>query len=299
MRRYATTHGASGAVRMQNTFATVRDLVITDNAMIGLSVEQQRQSGRSASRSQRNGMIGFGANAAYRLVLRDSIVTNNNVEQFKDAPVAGGVKITRSRDVTVDNVDASSNTGSGIWFDESCYDIKVTTSRRTTTPPPASSSRSRPRRCSPATRRIGGGTGVIIMNTSDVRIFNSDFGGGVNNGVSLKQDARRRPATGAIGWDPRMGGVRPDHDVGHAGTSRSRTTCSRAWRQNSVRALDGCDQPRGRHVEPRRSPATCSTTRPPADRPWWRGARATTRRSRSTTRRRRSPPRRARRGRTP
>lgn len=233
--RYATTYGGSAAVRMQNTFATVRDLVITDNALIGLSVNNNDSLAERIT-SQRNGMMGIGANAAYRFVLRDSDATNNNVEKFKVSPVAGGIKITRSRDVTVDNVDSSRNYGSGIWFDESTYDMKVTnvtSNHNTTTGIQLELSA---KAILAGNQTIGGGTGVIIMNTSDVQIFNSDFGGGKNNGISLKQDSRR-PATASTGWDPRVG----KSDPTMSWVTKNITISNNVFQapgENSVRAID-------------------------------------------------------------
>ncbi|MDN3497246.1 right-handed parallel beta-helix repeat-containing protein [Planococcus sp. APC 4015] len=206
VRRYATTHGASAAVRMQNTFATVRDLVVTDNAFIGISINNNDSVAERVT-SLRNGMLGIGGNAAYRSVIRDSIASYNNVEKFKDAPVAGGIKVTRSRDFTLSNTEASNNTGSGIWFDESSYDMKIlhnSANDNTTTGIQLEISA---KATIAGNEALGGGTAVIIMNTSDVVITNNNFGGGTFNGVSLKQDERRQAATGAVGRDPRMGGV--------------------------------------------------------------------------------------------
>lgn len=208
VRRYATTHGASAAVRMQNTFATVRDLVVVDNALIGISINNNDSKAERVT-SMRNGMLGIGGNAAYRSVIRDSVASHNNVEKFKDAPVAGGIKVTRSRDFTLVNTEASNNTGSGIWFDESMYDMKIlhnSANDNTTTGIQLEISA---KATIAGNEALGGGTAVIIMNTSDVVITNNNFGGGTFNGVSLKQDERRQAVSGAVGRDPRMGGVDP------------------------------------------------------------------------------------------
>ena len=47
----------------------------------------------------------------------------NNTQDFKDAPVSGGIKITRSRVITVANNEIKNNQSAGIWFDASCYRI--------------------------------------------------------------------------------------------------------------------------------------------------------------------------------
>lgn len=236
VRRYATTYGAAGAVRLQNTNAVARDLVIVDNALIGLSVGNNDTLVERVT-LQRNGQMGFGANAAYRLVLRNSVITNNNVEKFKDAPVAGGVKITRSRDVSVHNIEASNNTGSGIWFDESCWNMKVTNSTANNNTTTGIQLEISGKALLAGNQALGGGTGVIVMNTSDVQIVNNDFGGGTFNGVSLKQDSRR-PATSSTGQDPRMKG----NDPAMTWLMKNITVSNNAFGtsgDNSIRALDG------------------------------------------------------------
>lgn len=236
VRRYATSYGNSAAVRMQNVFANVRDLVISDNAMIGLSIGNNDALVERVT-TQRNGMLGIGANAAYRLVIRDSVVTNNNVEKFKDAPVAGGIKVTRSRDITVSNVDSSSNNGSGMWFDESCYDIKVVKSISNNNTTTGIQLEISAKAILAGNQTTGGGTGVIVMNTSDVQILNSDFGGGVYNGISLKQDARRL-ATASTGWDTRIGKGDPTMSWVTKNITISNNVFGNTGR-NSVNALDG------------------------------------------------------------
>ncbi|MBE7189880.1 right-handed parallel beta-helix repeat-containing protein, partial [Jatrophihabitans endophyticus] len=51
---------------------------------------------------------------------------NNNTEHFNYAPVSGGVKITRSRNLTVTDSVFENNNGPGLWFDESCYNTTLT-----------------------------------------------------------------------------------------------------------------------------------------------------------------------------
>ncbi|MGC4441851.1 right-handed parallel beta-helix repeat-containing protein, partial [Streptococcus suis] len=62
---------------------------------------------------------------AHNLVLRDSVISGNNTERFKKAPVAGGVKITSSQNVTVTNSDVVNNKANGLWFDVSSYNVKI------------------------------------------------------------------------------------------------------------------------------------------------------------------------------
>ncbi len=248
VRRYATTYGASAAVRFQNTGAVARDLTITDNALVGLSINNNDSRAERVT-VRKNGMLGIGGNAAYRLVIKDSVVSQNNVEKFKDAPVAGGIKITRSRDVTIHNVDASGNTGSGIWMDESCYDVKITKSSANDNTTTGIQLEISAKALLAGNQALRGGTGIIVMNTSDVQIFNNDFGGSSFNSISLKQDARRL-STASTGWDPRMG----------KGDSTMSWVTKNITISNNVFGTTGQNlhprprwqhEPRGRYVEPR------------------------------------------------
>lgn len=203
VRRYATTHGATAQVRMHNKGAVVRNLVIEDGAFIGLAV-QNDDSVVDHVTVRRNGIMGIGANQAYNLVLTNSLVTGNNAEHFNDIPVAGGIKITRSRNVTVSGNNVSNNDGGGIWFDESCYNLKIagnTANDNSTTGIQLELSDTA---IIAGNTSTGTRTGIQVINTGNVRIYNNELGANADNGVRLRQDARRS-ATHSTGRDPRMG----------------------------------------------------------------------------------------------
>ena len=203
VRRYATTYGATAAVRMHNTGAVVRNLVIEDGAYIGLAV-QNDDSVVDHVTARRNGLMGIGVNQAYNLKLTNSLVTDNNAQHFNVIPVAGGIKITRSRNVTVAGNNVSGNDGSGIWFDESCWDMKVignTTNDNTATGIQIEISDTAVVAGNVST---GSRTSIQIINTGNVRIFNNQLGDNADNGVRLRQD-ERRSATHSTGRDPRVG----------------------------------------------------------------------------------------------
>ncbi|GGF13786.1 hypothetical protein GCM10011399_04570 [Subtercola lobariae] len=203
VRRYATSYSEKGAVRLGSTSETARDLVIQDNAMIGINV-QNNAATLDHLTVQRNGLMGIGVNASYGLVIKNSLVTGNNSEQFKPAPVSGGMKITRSRGVTITNNNTSNNYGSGIWLDESCYNATIT------------------KNTSSSNQYTGiqlelGSTAIIadndlsneqfamqIIDSSNVKIFNNTMGGNSKFDVRIEQDERRQAAPGAVGRDPRQ-----------------------------------------------------------------------------------------------
>jgi len=124
IRRYAPSVPDMGAVVVTGRGVTIADVAITDNATTGLSVQATDATLRAVT-SARNGMLGIHANYADRLRASQLLVADDNTEGFNRAPVSGGFKITRSRDVDVTDSAFLRSTGNGLWFDESIHDAVV------------------------------------------------------------------------------------------------------------------------------------------------------------------------------
>ncbi|MBF4620714.1 right-handed parallel beta-helix repeat-containing protein [Clavibacter sp. VKM Ac-2542] len=124
VRRYAPSVPDMGAVVVTGRNVTLADVAITDNATTGLSVQSTEVTLRAVT-SARNGMLGIHANYADRLRASQLLVADDNTEGFNRAPVSGGFKITRSRDVDVVDSAFLRSAGNGLWFDESVYDATV------------------------------------------------------------------------------------------------------------------------------------------------------------------------------
>ncbi|MBE7162706.1 MAG: right-handed parallel beta-helix repeat-containing protein, partial [Williamsia herbipolensis] len=123
--RYAPSVPDMGAMVVTGSGVTVENVSITDNATQGLSMESTGGVLNHVTTS-RNGLLGTHANYADGLKVSGMLSTDNNTEHFNRAPVSGGIKITRSRDVKVTDSAILRNQGNGLWFDESVYDATVT-----------------------------------------------------------------------------------------------------------------------------------------------------------------------------
>jgi parallel beta-helix repeat protein len=201
VRGYATPYAERGAIRLGNTGATAENLVIQDNAMIGINLEN---NGGTLSKLtvERSGLLGIGTNASYDLSITDSVIRQNNWQRFKEAPVSGGIKITRSRGVTVSNNDISRNYSSGLWLDESVYDSKVIGNTAEGNEWTGIQLELSSKAVVAGNTITGGKAGLQIFNTDDVRVYNNSIGGFSQFGIKVTQDERRQ-ATASTGQDRR------------------------------------------------------------------------------------------------
>ncbi|WP_314093813.1 right-handed parallel beta-helix repeat-containing protein [Microbacterium foliorum] len=124
VRNYATSVWMMGAVTVEAPRATLENVVIYDTATTGLFVGAANATIRDVTLA-RNGLMGLGANYADALVVDDLLSLENNAEHFNTAPVSGGVKITKSRGVTVTDSAMLRNDGPGLWLDQSVYDVRI------------------------------------------------------------------------------------------------------------------------------------------------------------------------------
>ncbi len=204
VRRYATPYQANGAVRIGNANSTVRDLVVQDNATIGVTMRNTNDRAERLT-STRNGLLGMAANSADGLVVKDSVISDNNTEKFKPEPVAGGFKITRSRTITFSNTEASRNAGSGIWFDESCVGMVVVNSSANSNSKHGIELEISEKAIVANNDAVGNGdTGILVFDTGAARIFNNNVGGNRLFAIQLKQDQRRQADASFAGHDPRQ-----------------------------------------------------------------------------------------------
>ncbi|BDZ51952.1 hypothetical protein GCM10025867_41930 [Frondihabitans sucicola] len=202
VRNYGTSYLDKGAVRLSSTGDVARNLVIQNNAMIGINVENDAAVLDHLTVTS-SGLLGIGANASYGLAIENSVVTGNNSQQFNAQPVAGGVKVTRSRGVTVSNIDASRNTGTGIWFDESVYDGSIVNSTSSDNTVDGILTELSDHIIVAGNQLNNNKIGVIVYNTANVQIYNNDIGNNRQFGVKLAQDQRRQANTAITGHDPR------------------------------------------------------------------------------------------------
>jgi parallel beta-helix repeat protein len=201
VRRYAPSIWHIGAVTIEAPKVRLANVQVRDSATIGIGVVKSDVSLYRVS-VLRAGLLGVHAGYADRLLISRSRIDGNNWEKFNSAPVSGGIKVGRSRNVTVTNSSVSKNLGQGYWSDVSVYDTRILNSNVVGNRA-AGVFLEISARGTVANNLISGngGDGVKINNTSSVKIYNNTV---VRNGraLNLVQDTRR-PANTSYGDDPR------------------------------------------------------------------------------------------------
>lgn len=203
IRRFAPSVPDIAAVAIYASGVKLENLSVTDNATTGLSLDAANISLKNITVA-RNGMLGAHANYADGLSVSGMLSTDNNTEHFNRAPVAGGLKITRSRDVSVVKSAFLRNDGNGLWFDESVYNGTVVGNDILSNSGNAlvielSS------RFTVANNIVGdnGIVGVLVGDSNRVQIWNNTVTGN-NRNINIVQGDRRASNLSDAGHDPRQ-----------------------------------------------------------------------------------------------
>ncbi|MFN8076555.1 MAG: PKD domain-containing protein [Kineosporiaceae bacterium] len=117
-RRYATPIARMGMVKAYADDVTVSDSVFSDSSLSGLSLNGARAT-ITRSLFERNGQLGLQGNHTDDLQVTNSVARTNNVYNFATNHAAGGMKFTQARRLTLTDNSFETNTGHGLWLDES------------------------------------------------------------------------------------------------------------------------------------------------------------------------------------
>lgn len=203
MHRFAPSVPDMGAVSVYADNVTIENVAITDSATTALSIGGSNATLRHVT-TARNGMLGSHANYADGLKVIGMLSADNNTESFNRAPVSGGLKITRSRNVSVVDSAFLRNSGNALWFDESVYngtvagnDIAGNTGNALIIELSS--------RFTVADNVVAnnGLVGVLIGDSNQVEVWNNTLSGNARN-VNIVQGDRRASDLSTPGHDPRQ-----------------------------------------------------------------------------------------------
>jgi hypothetical protein len=203
IRRFAPSGPDMGAVVVYAKGVLVENVAITDNATTGLSLGASDISIRNVT-TARNGMLGTHANYSDGLSVSGLLSSGNNTEGFNRAPVSGGLKVTRSRGVTVAGSAFLNNAGNALWLDESVYDVTVTgTDIAGNTGNGLVFELSSKLVFADNVVAGNGLSGALISDSNQAELWNNTFTGNARN-VNIVQGERRASNLATPGHDPRQ-----------------------------------------------------------------------------------------------
>jgi parallel beta-helix repeat protein len=207
VRRFAPSVPDMGAVTVENNGVLIENVAITDSATTGLHVGSGTTTSGVIARNvrvSRSGMLGINASYADHLTLDHVVSANNNTEHFNTSPVSGGVKIGRSRGITVRDSVFSDNDGPGLWIDESSYDTTVTNSRMSNNAKHGISLEISAKAVVTNNTVVGNdGYGIKVNNTSNVTIEHNAFSRN-DRSINIVQDSRLPTSASTAGRDKRQ-----------------------------------------------------------------------------------------------
>lgn len=202
VRRYATPTPDMGTVRVDNPAVrtVIENVVFEQNATIALSVSSLDSKITNVT-ARDNGRQGLHANNADRLQIKNVSVVRNNAERFNPTPFGGGIKITKSRGVSVTSSVVSNNYANGLWCDQSCYNLQVVNSDLSNNLGAGLFYEISAKATFANNVILGNLTGLMVQNSSGVEIWNNAISG-VSRTLTFDQDPRTYAGT-SYGQDPR------------------------------------------------------------------------------------------------
>src|SRR5664279_1573824 len=202
VRRYAPSVPDFGAVSVRRPNVVLENLDVSESSTIGVSVIATNDTLRNVTVTG-SGMLGVHANHADNLVLDNLQVNGNNTEHFNMSPVAGGLKITGTRGVTITGGSYSRNLGDGIWFDASVYDMKVLGADVQDNLGHGIEVEISAKFVIADNLVTGNGKiGILPRNSNDGRIWNNTLANNVGSNINILQDSRT-PENTSYGQDSR------------------------------------------------------------------------------------------------
>jgi fibronectin type 3 domain-containing protein len=126
VKRYADSVYMSGVVVFSADHGVLENVLVQNSSTEGVGFLNATNGVMRHVSVLNNGLTGVHGYHSDGLVIDGLDGEYSNNQHFNDAPVSGAVKITRAQNLTVKNSRIANNTGLGLWFDESCYNMTIT-----------------------------------------------------------------------------------------------------------------------------------------------------------------------------
>ncbi|WP_431198304.1 right-handed parallel beta-helix repeat-containing protein [Leifsonia xyli] len=202
IRRYADSVPDMGVLTATKGGTTLENIAVTDSATQGISLGGANNVLRNVTVA-RNGLTGVHADYADNLTVQNLLAAGNTAERFNTSPVSGGMKITRSRGVTVTGSAFVGNYGQGFWTDMAVYDMTFANNDYLRNLANGLDIEISQKALVSNIKAIDNSqAGVKVDSSADVQIWNSTLADNKRN-VDITQSTRRGTNAADYGHDPR------------------------------------------------------------------------------------------------
>ena len=202
IQRYADSVPDMGVLTAGKGGTTLENIAVTDSATQGISLGGPNNVLRNVTVA-RNGLTGVHADYADNITVVNLLAAGNTAERFNTSPVSGGMKITRSRGVSVTNSAFVGNYGQGFWTDMAVYDMTFASNDYLRNLGNGLVIEISGKATVADARAIGNvQAGIKVDSSADVQIWNSTLADN-NRDVNITQSTRRGTNASDYGHDPR------------------------------------------------------------------------------------------------
>jgi parallel beta-helix repeat protein len=200
VKRYAAHLALYGAISNEVNDCTYENLVIQDNATLGIGGWGDRATYRNLTVTG-NGLLGIAADQAPGLLITKSVVKGNNDQKFKQEPVSGGIKTSNTDGAEFsDNLIEGNNT-IGLWLDVSMRNFKIMRNKITGNSEGLEVELSGHGIIADNYIVRNNKAGLFLFDTNDVKVWNNTFEAN-SRSLQFLQDERRNTNTATKDYVP-------------------------------------------------------------------------------------------------
>lgn len=233
VRRFANSVSTYGALYLARPRTLVENVVVEDVATTGITLDSDGKTGSGRLDHvtvNRAGLLGIHGHTADGAVITNSLVTRANFERFNNRPTSAGIKIGRSRNVTIDNNRVSDTSyATGIWLDESVVGFRISRNLVTGNGDTGITAELSSSGLVASNHVVGHENGIVLYNTEKTQVVNNTSGYNSRADLYMIQDWRRQSQPNTAGHDPRY----PAGDPTNSWILRDNTA------RNNLLAADG------------------------------------------------------------
>ncbi len=180
-------HFADSPISFQSRRILVENNTFAWNGRTGVSLQVWQDGVFRGNTARYNGLCGVSGNFASRTLVEGNLVSNNNVENFRKAWAAAGMKVINTRDLIVRDNVFENNNANGLWLDVGVKNVKVVRNTVRFNGGIGIFFEISNGALIAGNLSVNNGNGIMIANAANAKIYNNTL---ANNNMIIKEDKR-------------------------------------------------------------------------------------------------------------